>query len=63
VAAGLVDLAPGEVLRRPVNVGPVMTAGRYEAIASFEDLGRRLDPAAFPSNLRLEASLLLRFEQ
>jgi len=63
VAAGLVDLAPGEVLRRPVNVGPVMTAGRYEAIASFEDLGRRLDPAAFPSDLRLEASLLLRFEQ
>jgi hypothetical protein len=63
VAAGLVDLAPGEVLRRPVNVGPVMTAGRYEAIASFEDLGRRLDPAAFPPDLRLEATLLLRFEQ
>ena len=63
VAAGLVDLAPGEVLRRPVNVGPVMTAGRYEAIASFEDLGRRLDPTAFPSDLRLEATLLLRFEQ
>jgi hypothetical protein len=63
VAAGLVDLAPGEVLRRPVNVGPVMTAGRYEAIASFEDLGRRLDPGAFPPDLRLEATLLLRFEQ
>ncbi|HEV8199177.1 MAG TPA: hypothetical protein VGS03_04075 [Candidatus Polarisedimenticolia bacterium] len=63
VAAGLVDLAPGEVLRRPVNVGPVTTAGRYEAIASFEDLGRRLDPAAFPTDLRLEATLLLRFEQ
>jgi len=63
LAAGLVDLAPGEILRRPVSVGPVMTAGRYEAIASFEDLGRRLDPAAFPQDLRLEATLLLRFEQ
>ncbi|HYV18820.1 MAG TPA: hypothetical protein VFC25_07310 [Verrucomicrobiae bacterium] len=63
VAAGLVDLAPGEVLRRPVNVGPVTAAGRYEAIAAFEDLGRRLDPAAFPADLRLEATLLLRFEQ
>ena len=64
LAAAIVDLAPGETLRRPVRVGPVTAAGRYEAIASFQDLGRRLDPAAFPADLpRLEASLLVRFEQ
>jgi hypothetical protein len=64
LAAAIVDLAPGETLRRPVRVGPVATAGRYEAVASFQDLGRRLDPAAFPADLpRLEASLLVRFEQ
>jgi hypothetical protein len=64
LAAAIVDLAPGETLRRPVRVGPVAAAGRYEAIASFQDLGRRLDPAAFPPDLpRLEASLFLRFEQ
>ena len=64
LAGTIVDLAPGQVLRRPVSVGPVPAAGRYEAIASFQDLGRRLDPSAFPSDLPgLEASLLLRFEQ
>jgi hypothetical protein len=63
LAAAIVDLAPGEILRRPVRVGPVTTAGRYEAVASFQDLGRRLDPAAFPPDSRLEATLLVRFEQ
>ena len=64
LAGTIVDLAPGQVLRRPVSVGPVPAAGRYEVIASFQDLGRRLDPGAFPADLpRLEASLLLRFEQ
>lgn len=64
LAGTIVDLAPGQVLRRPVSVGPVPAAGRYEAIASFQDLGRRLDPNAFPSDLPgLEASLFLRFEQ
>ena len=64
LAGTIVDLAPGQVLRRPVSLGPVPSAGRYEAIASFQDLGRRLDPSAFPSDLPgLEASLFLRFEQ
>ena len=64
LAGTFVDLAPGQVWRRPVAVGPVATAGRYEAVASFQDLGRRLDPGAFPADLpRLEASLLVRFEQ
>jgi len=64
LAGTIVDLAPGQVLRRPVSVGPVPAAGRYEAVAAFQDLGRRLKPGAFPSDLpRLEATLLLRFEQ
>src|SRR5262245_32618616 len=38
LAGTFVDLAPGQVWRRPVAVGPVATAGRYEAVASFQDL-------------------------
>jgi hypothetical protein len=64
LAGAIVDMAPGQVLRRPLSVGPVPSAGRYEAVAAFQDLGRRLNPGAFPADLpRLEATLLLRFEQ
>jgi hypothetical protein len=37
IESGLVDLAPGEILRRELKVGPVPAAGRYEIRATLVD--------------------------
>jgi len=58
----LVDLAPGEVLMRPVQVGPVLSAGRYEVKVALTDLWARLDPGPY-SAPPIEAAFVLRFEQ
>lgn len=58
----LVDLAPGEVLMRPVQAGPVLTAGRYEVKVTLADLWGRLDAGPY-SAPPIEAALVLRFEQ
>ena len=42
IAARVLDLAPGEVLRRDVAVGPVGGAGRYEVHAILPDLASSL---------------------
>ena len=42
VANALVDLAPGETLRREFKVGPVPAAGRYEVRTELRDLSLRL---------------------
>jgi hypothetical protein len=58
----LVDLAPGEILMRPVQVGPVLSAGRYEVKVGLADLWARLDPGPY-SAPPIEAAFVLRFEQ
>jgi hypothetical protein len=64
LAGSLVDLAPGETVRRPIFVGPVATAGHYEVRVACEDLGVRLDPKAFPPGMPpLQAAIPMRFEQ
>ena len=57
LADRLVDLAPGEVLKREFRVGPVAAAGRYQVRAALVDLAA---PASLPP---LEASSIVRFEQ
>ena len=42
VANALVDLAPGETVRREFKVGPVPAAGRYEVRTEIRDLSLRL---------------------
>ncbi len=61
----VIDLAPGEVLRREVRVGPVRGAGRYEVRVTLVDLAAAL-VAASPRSSPLppiEATTVLRFEQ
>jgi hypothetical protein len=57
VAALLLDLAPGESLRREFRVGPVAAPGRYEVRAGLADL------AVPPAQASIEAVVVLRFEQ
>ena len=58
----IVDLGPGESLRREVQVGPVTTAGRYEINVRLGDLWGSLDPGPYDAP-PIEAALVLRFEQ
>jgi hypothetical protein len=58
----MVDLGPGESLQRPVRIGPVVTAGRYEAKVALADLWGSLDPGPYESP-PIEAALIVRFEQ
>jgi len=45
----VLDLAPGEALRREFKIGPVRAAGRYEVRAILNDLGAALGSAGPPS--------------
>jgi hypothetical protein len=57
VARHLVDLAPGERLRREFRVGPVAAAGRYGVRATLVDL------AGTSADGPLRAETVVRFEQ
>ncbi len=58
IVAVLVDLGPGEMLRREFVAGPVLAAGRYEVHAVLRDLAS--DLVALPE---ISAATALRFEQ
>jgi len=60
IAPRIIDLAPGEVLKREVRVGPVMTAGHYEVRVTLADLASAIEPQPLPT---IEAATVLRFEQ
>jgi hypothetical protein len=47
---------------RPVQAGPVLTAGRYEVKVALADLWGRLDSGSY-SAPPIEAAFVLRFEQ
>lgn len=61
----IVDLGPGESLRRLLQVGPVTSSGRYEIKARLDDLGPGIlavggfETVAAP----IETSTIVRFEQ
>lgn len=72
IARDLIDLAPGESLRREFLAGPVQAAGRYEVKAEIRDLSARLRAGegapsrgakAVPPSPPLVASVVIRFEQ
>jgi hypothetical protein len=60
----IVDLAPGESLRREIRAGPVRAAGRYDVHAVLDDLAQPyLSGAAVAGAAVIEATTILRFEQ
>jgi len=62
LAGRIVDLGPGESLRRQLRIGPVEAAGRYEVKVELADLWESLDPGPYLAP-PLESALVLRFEQ
>jgi hypothetical protein len=60
----IVDLAPGESLRREIRAGPVRAAGRYDVHAALDDLAQPyLTGTAVAGGSAIEATTVLRFEQ
>jgi hypothetical protein len=60
----LIDLAPGEVLRRPVRIGPVERAGQYRITVGLADAAARLlqeEGLSLPAPSPIEAETIVRF--